>query len=212
MTLVTITHAVDCIIYLSVLRDQSVFNFCAIPQVMAIATLALVYRNPLVFQRNIKIRRGESVQVLPPQNPLTKLMTESTNLRGVCDIFVRYTRKIHKKTDPKDPNFLAISVACGKIEQFVESIFPSATTPSVQQLRIEAEKAERKAQEMTPEEKKDLYTMYAGVALVWFTLFVIMTFVAWLFGARFDFLFGDLQRVVKSVFGGSGEAPGRVEL
>jgi farnesyl-diphosphate farnesyltransferase len=66
MTLVTLVHAVDCLIYLSVLRDQSVFNFCAIPQVMAIATLALVYRNPAVFQRNIKIRRGESCQVSPP--------------------------------------------------------------------------------------------------------------------------------------------------
>ena len=67
MTLVTLVHAVDCLIYLSVLRDQSVFNFCAIPQVMAIATLALVYRNPAVFQRNIKIRRGESCQVFSPQ-------------------------------------------------------------------------------------------------------------------------------------------------
>ena len=63
MTLVTIGHATDCLIYLSVLRDQSVFNFCAIPQVMAIATLALVYRNPAVFQRNIKMRRGEMAQV-----------------------------------------------------------------------------------------------------------------------------------------------------
>jgi hypothetical protein len=65
MTLISLTHAQDCLIYLSVLRDQSVFNFCAIPQVMAIATLALVYRNPLVFQRNIKIRRGEMALVTP---------------------------------------------------------------------------------------------------------------------------------------------------
>jgi len=67
MTLVSLVHALDCLVYLSVLRDQSVFNFCAIPQVMAIATLALVYRNPAVFQRNIKIRRGESCQVFPVQ-------------------------------------------------------------------------------------------------------------------------------------------------
>ena len=68
MTLVSLTHVTDCLIYLSVLRDQSVFNFCAIPQVMAIATLALVYRNPLVFSRNIKMRRGEMAQV--PSTPL----------------------------------------------------------------------------------------------------------------------------------------------
>ena len=66
MTLVSLVHVQDCLIYLSVLRDQSVFNFCAIPQVMAIATLALVYRNPLVFTRNIKMRRGEMAQVTTP--------------------------------------------------------------------------------------------------------------------------------------------------
>jgi hypothetical protein len=67
MTLVSLGHAVDCLLYLSMLRDQSVFNFCAIPQVMAISTLALVYRNPAVFERNIKIRRGESCKVPQPQ-------------------------------------------------------------------------------------------------------------------------------------------------
>ena len=63
MALISINHATECLIYLSVLRDQSVFNFCAIPQVMAIGTLALVYRNPAVFHRNIKLRRGETCRV-----------------------------------------------------------------------------------------------------------------------------------------------------
>ena len=81
MTLVSLGHAVDCLIYLSVLRDQSVFNFCAIPQVMAIATLALVYRNPAVFERNIKIRRGESCKV-STLSPSTLTMSSTLGIWG----------------------------------------------------------------------------------------------------------------------------------
>ena len=167
---------------------------------MAIATLALVYRNPLVFERNIKIRRGESVKVcITDDLANSQLMMDSTNMRGVCDIFLRYTREIHRKSTPKDPNFFPISIACGKIEQFVERIFPSSTTPSIKQLRLEAERAERAAEnQLTPEEQKELYQLYAGVALGWIVLFVIMGVLAWLLGARFDFLFGALE----SVFGG----------
>ena len=32
------------------LQDQDILRFCAIPQVMAIATLAKVYNNPKVFK------------------------------------------------------------------------------------------------------------------------------------------------------------------
>jgi farnesyl-diphosphate farnesyltransferase len=40
-----------------------VFKFCAIPQVMAIATLDLCYNNYEVFKREIKIRKGLAVKV-----------------------------------------------------------------------------------------------------------------------------------------------------
>jgi len=39
----------DCLEYMSKLKDPKVFNFCAIPQIMAIATLALCYSNYGVF-------------------------------------------------------------------------------------------------------------------------------------------------------------------
>jgi farnesyl-diphosphate farnesyltransferase len=43
-------------------------------------------------------------------------MIESTqNLQMVCDIFKRYIQKIHQKNNPHDPNFLRISIACGKV-------------------------------------------------------------------------------------------------
>ncbi len=88
------------------IKDQSVFNFVAIPQAMAIATLELVFQNPAVFQKNVKITKGDACQLM---------MESSTNLRSVCDIFKRYARRIHKKNTPKDPNYLEISIACAKV-------------------------------------------------------------------------------------------------
>jgi farnesyl-diphosphate farnesyltransferase len=56
-------HATDSLDYLRLLKNQSVFNFCAIPAVMAMATLALCFMNAEMFQRNIKIRKAEAARV-----------------------------------------------------------------------------------------------------------------------------------------------------
>lgn len=182
---------------------------------MAIATLALVYRNPLVFERNIKIRRGESCKVLPALQPKAneKLMMESTNLRGVCDIFLLYSREIHRKATPKDPNFLAISIACGKIEQFVETAFPASTRARLRQMEFEAERADAGGA-VTPEQRKEMYEVYATIVGVWIVLSMIVTFIAWLCGARFDWIFRDVAKVFGTFFGGQviEGTPGRVEL
>ena len=42
-------HAPYCLQYLEKVKDRQNFRFCAIPQVMAIGTLALCYNNPEVF-------------------------------------------------------------------------------------------------------------------------------------------------------------------
>ncbi|KAK6538567.1 bifunctional farnesyl-diphosphate farnesyltransferase/squalene synthase [Orbilia ellipsospora] len=117
LVLNALNHADDCLYYLAGLRDQSVYNFCAIPQVMAIATLALVFRNPEMFKRNIKIPKGEACE----------LMMDVGNLRTTCDIFKRYIKVIRRKNTPKDPNFLEVSVKCAKVEQFIEGIYPTIT-------------------------------------------------------------------------------------
>lgn len=107
MVLNSLNHADECLFYLAGLKEQSVFNFAAIPQSMAIATLALVFRNPDIYKKNVKITKGSACQI----------MLESTqNLQKVCEVFRRFVRQIHKKNTPKDPNFLKISIACGKVE------------------------------------------------------------------------------------------------
>jgi farnesyl-diphosphate farnesyltransferase len=106
MVLNALTHADECLFYMAGIKDQSVFNFVAIPQSMAIATLEIVFQNPALFKRNVKITKGDACQLM---------MESSQNLRTVCEVFKRYARRIHKKNTPKDPNFLQISIACGKV-------------------------------------------------------------------------------------------------
>lgn len=116
MILNALEHADECLFYLAGLREQSVFNFCAIPQSMAIATLELCFRNYAMFERNIKITKGDACE----------LMVQSTqNLNVLCDTFRRLTRAIHKKNTPKDPNFLKISIVCGKVRFPFSPNFPA---------------------------------------------------------------------------------------
>ncbi|MBN3318602.1 FDFT synthase, partial [Atractosteus spatula] len=86
-------HVPDVISYLSRLRNQSVFNFCAIPQVMAIATLSACYNNPQVFQGVVKIRKGQAVT----------LMMQATNIGAVRVIISQYIQEIRQKVSPTDP-------------------------------------------------------------------------------------------------------------
>ena len=106
MVLNSLRHADECLFYMAGIKDQSVFNFVAIPQSMAIATLELVFRNPNIFVKNVKITKGDACELM---------MQSSQDLRLVCEIFQRYVKRIHKKNTPRDPNFLAISIACSKV-------------------------------------------------------------------------------------------------
>ncbi|CAG8471880.1 12116_t:CDS:2 [Ambispora leptoticha] len=112
MCLDALQRAPDCLTYLSNIRDQKIFNFCAIPQVMAIATLAILFQNYQVYQKNVKIRKGETL----------KLIQKATNILNVIDIFRHYTRVIITKNNSRDPNFLKISIACGQIEQSCQAL------------------------------------------------------------------------------------------
>ena len=161
------------------------FNFCAIPQSMAIATLELCFRNPAVFQRNIKITKGEACQLM---------MDSTQNLYLVYQTFRRYARKIHKKNTPKDPNFLKISLVCGRvsdndfplfldyhfnvhmqIEKFVESIFPSQSAEEAQRrLTGAANPAEEQKAREDAEAKKDMYFIMGLMGVVVLIVAIVM--------------------------------------
>ncbi|KAG7693746.1 hypothetical protein KL933_004959 [Ogataea haglerorum] len=107
-------HVRDVLVYLSMVYDHSTYCFCAIPQVMAIATLALVFQNPDVFERNVKIRKGETCS----------LILECRTYEGMLRVFSRYLRVIHHKCPVSDPLYLEIGMKCGELEQFIEELNP----------------------------------------------------------------------------------------
>lgn len=102
----------DCLEYLSMLRDPFVFKFCAIPQSMAIATLARLYNNHEVFEREVKIRKGEAVQII----------IDGTDFEATLKIFIKYIGQLEKKIENKDPNAKRLrgylALAKNKIEQY----------------------------------------------------------------------------------------------
>ena len=84
-----LVHIPDVFAYMAELNNQTVFNFCAIPQVMAIATLASCYNNGKIFEGVVKIRKGQAVS----------LMMEATSMNAVYEIFDRYLMDIKAKAD-----------------------------------------------------------------------------------------------------------------
>ncbi|KAJ7064049.1 isoprenoid synthase domain-containing protein [Mycena amicta] len=115
MVVDALRHATDALDYLQLLNNKSVFNFCAIPAMMAMATLELCFMNRGVFVRGMKIRKAAAAE----------LIMRSTNLRQVSLLFCEYARKMHARALPHDPNFMNLSVACGKIEQWHAHAYPS---------------------------------------------------------------------------------------
>ena len=107
----------DCLAYLSKLRCSEVFRFCAIPQVMAIATLDKCYHNRNVFTGVVKIRKGMSCL----------LINNTTDVVGVHGIFRKFARSIRKKAESvrksgfNDPSFDRTMRACQTIMDLTEA-------------------------------------------------------------------------------------------
>lgn len=114
LVLNALNHVEDVLVYLSMVKDPSSFNFCAIPQVMAIATLELVYNNPNILYSREKIRRGTTC----------KLILGSRTYPQVVQIFRHYLRKIHHKSDINDPHYFEIGLKIGKLEQICDMLIP----------------------------------------------------------------------------------------
>ncbi|KAK6121489.1 hypothetical protein DH2020_044768 [Rehmannia glutinosa] len=89
-----LAHVEDCLKYMSALRDPANFRFCAIPQIMAIGTLALCYNNVEVFRGVVKMRRGLTAKVIDQ----TKTMSD------VYGAFYDFSLMLKSKVDESDPN------------------------------------------------------------------------------------------------------------
>ena len=118
-------HTTDVLDGFSLLRDEGVFRAIAVPTTMAMATLQLCFMNPEVFLGRVKISKADSVRVgivshqfrilSDPLAVFPKVFMGANNARGTVAMWVEYARKIRAKADPSDPNFLKISIACGRV-------------------------------------------------------------------------------------------------
>ncbi|KAF9676076.1 hypothetical protein SADUNF_Sadunf09G0100800 [Salix dunnii] len=90
----SLIHVDDCLKYMSALQEPGIFRFCAIPQVMAIGTLAMCYNNINVFKGVVKMRRGLTAQIIHR----TKTMAD------VYGAFFDFSCMLKSKVDKNDPN------------------------------------------------------------------------------------------------------------
>ncbi|CAM9684488.1 unnamed protein product [Chrysoparadoxa australica] len=97
--------APSCLQYMEKIKHPDIFNFCAIPQVMAISTLAAVYANPLVFTGVVKIRKGLAC----------KMILQSTDMKAVKEWFRFYAEDISRRVPASDPSSAQTKAACQEI-------------------------------------------------------------------------------------------------
>lgn len=107
MVMDTLKHIPDCMAYMKSLSDPSVFQFCGIPQVMAVATLAEVYNNPKVFTGVVKISKGVACQ----------LMMDCGNMVALLQHFRRFLIKILTTAQQVEPNGMLVT----KLEEALEA-------------------------------------------------------------------------------------------
>nr|XP_009769885.1 PREDICTED: squalene synthase-like [Nicotiana sylvestris] len=89
-----LSHAEDCLTYMSNLRDPVIFHFCAIPQIINMGNLTMYYNNIEVFKGVVEMRRGLCAKVIGQ----TRTMTD------VYRAFFDFCRILESKVDHNDPN------------------------------------------------------------------------------------------------------------
>jgi farnesyl-diphosphate farnesyltransferase len=105
-------HVSNCILYLNMIQDPQVFRFCAIPQVMAMATLAKIYNNPDVFTEVVKIRKGLAA----------KLMVETNSMEVVNKVMNKYVEQIKSKLNPDDPSYVLTKKRLNRITESLDDV------------------------------------------------------------------------------------------
>ena len=105
----------DSLEYLTRLRTPEVYRFCAIPQVMAIATLAEVFDNPKLFTGVVKIRKGMAARLI---------VSSQHGHAASCYWFNTFARDLQKRAKvaaADDATKLRLDAACARIIALTES-------------------------------------------------------------------------------------------
>lgn len=195
LLLLSLRHVTDCLDYLANIHEPSLFRFCAIPQVMSIATLELVFNNASVFDKNVKISKGFACQ----------LILAATEMAPVYGIFHDMVTRIHQKNHPADPNYFAIEQRCSKIIQYINTHDEKSNA------------ALRRQEIMHPESKKSIFGFLKlkeeeieGAKVMAFCTAICLSIMAIMMGV--SAMFGAQYPNPWKVLRGQIPLPNRVEL
>jgi farnesyl-diphosphate farnesyltransferase len=113
-----LTLAPSCLRYMERLQHPEIFRFCAIPQVMAIATLDKLTNNADVFTGVVKIRKGQALV----------LMKNATSMNNLYSVFLKHTRSILANIPPHHKAAYGIaSRAAAQVEAICLANLPQPT-------------------------------------------------------------------------------------
>jgi farnesyl-diphosphate farnesyltransferase len=87
MIMNALQHIPDSIEYLSLIKNNSNFKFCAIPQVVAVHTLATLFHNPNVFNKTEKLNK----------TILAQIFMDTSDINSVLKLYINAVEKIEKK-------------------------------------------------------------------------------------------------------------------
>ena len=93
-----LTHLPDAIQYMSMLNNKQVFRFCAIPQIMAIATLAKLYNNSDALKGIIKIDRTLTLEIF----------SAVKNMNDFKHYYTKFINELLDKNTPENKHYTAL--------------------------------------------------------------------------------------------------------
>jgi farnesyl-diphosphate farnesyltransferase len=87
MIMNALRHIPDSIEYLSLVKNNSNFKFCAIPQVVAVQTLVTLFYNPNVFKKTEKLNK----------TTLARIFMDTNDMNSILQFYIDAVEKIEKK-------------------------------------------------------------------------------------------------------------------
>ena len=126
-----LSHVPDCLRYLSTLKNQKIFRFCAIPQVMAVATLTELLGNNKLYDAEVKIRKGMAA----------RFMLETNNFPFVCQVFYDSVKLMEEKKEER----VTWPLIQNELDQIAALTMPQG--PQKLALWLEAEQAQQKTKD-----------------------------------------------------------------
>ena len=102
-------HIPDSIEYLSLVKNNSNFKFCAIPQIVAVQTLATLFHNPNVFKKTEKLNK----------TTLARIFMETSDMNSILQFYIDAVEKIEKKIEDNETSSKSSN---DKLYKYVEEL------------------------------------------------------------------------------------------